>query len=80
VRRFCFENVWSYFAPLQCAVEALPATSCFVFGDAGRYLAGDTLEPEVAVREERAAFETGLANFHAMLKSRGYEVRSRPIT
>jgi len=80
VRRFCFENVWSYHAQLQCEVDALPATPCFAFGDPARYLFGDALAPEVAVREERAALAEGLTNFHAMLKSRGYEVRPQPIT
>lgn len=80
VRRFCFENVWSYVAPLQCAVEALPATPCFEFDDPSRYLVGDTLPPELAVREERQAFSDGLAAFRAMLESREYDVHPEPIT
>lgn len=80
VRRFCFENVWSYTAPLQSEVESLPKTPCFEFGDPSRYLVGDSLAPELAVPEERAAFVEGLANFHTMLRSHGYEVHPRPIT
>lgn len=76
VRRFCYENVWSYTAPLKCTVDELPATACFEWDDPTRYLVGDTLAPDVAVREERVAFDDGLRAFHEMLKSHGYEVRA----
>jgi 3-oxoisoapionate decarboxylase len=75
VRRFCYENVWSYTAPLKCAADELPTTPCFVWDDPQRYLVGDTLSPEVAVREERRAFDDGLRAFRQMLKSHGYQVR-----
>jgi 3-oxoisoapionate decarboxylase len=74
VRRFCYENVWSYIAPVKCAIDALPATPCFEWDNAQRYLVGDTLSPEVAVREERQAFDDGLRAFQEMLKSHGYQV------
>lgn len=80
VRRFCFENVWSYVAALQCPTEALPTTPCFRFADPARYLIGDALPPDVAVREERRAFTGGLAAFRAMLESREYDVCPEPIT
>ncbi len=76
VRRFCFENVWSYTAPLKCAADQLPATECFQLDDPQRYLVGDSLSPDVAVRAERAAFDTGLAAFIQMLESRGYQVQA----
>lgn len=80
VRRFCFENVWAYRAPLQCSVDALPATSAFTWDDSSRYLHGDALDPADAVPAERAAFEEGWTAFLAMLETGGYEVRREPIS
>ena len=79
VRRFCFENVWSYVAPLRCAPDDLPLTSCFEWDDPSRYLRGDDLPPEVAMAEERNAFEIGLANWRRMLELGGYAVRPEPV-
>ena len=76
VRRLCYENVWSYNAPLKCNPDELPATACFEWDDPQRYLVGDTLAPAEAVREERLAFSEGLRAFQQMLKSHGYEVSS----
>ena len=76
VRRFCYENVWSYTAGLKCATDELPHTPCFEWDDPQRYLVGDKLSPEVAVRDERRAFEDGLRAFRLMLKSHGYRVRA----
>jgi len=75
LRRFCFENVWSYVAPLKCRVDQLPDTACFKFEDPSRYLVGDSLPPEQAVRDERVAFEEGVAAFRQMLAERGYEAQ-----
>ena len=80
VRRFCFENVWSYRAPLKCDPSLLPATPCFEWDDDGRYLHGDALAEDVAIAEERIAFDTGLAAFRRMLAVGGYEVRREPIS
>jgi sugar phosphate isomerase/epimerase len=74
VRRFCFENVWAYRAPLKCAPDAVPATACFAWEAPGRYLHGDGLDPTDAVRGERTAFDAGFAAFRAMLEQGGYEV------
>ena len=74
VRRFCYENVWSYNAPLKCAADQLPTTACFEWDDLQRYLVGDTLSPDAAVREERQAFDYGLHAFQQMLESHGYQV------
>ncbi|MBI4885227.1 MAG: TIM barrel protein [Actinobacteria bacterium] len=76
VRRFCFENVWSYTAPLKCATDELPATECFRFDEPGRYLVGDRLPATSAVSEERVAFDDGLRAFLEMLESRGYQVQA----
>lgn len=72
VRRFCYENVWSYTAPLKCKVEDLPTTPCFEWDNPHRYLVGDALRQEDAVREERHAFDQGLHAFRQMLDSHGY--------
>ncbi|CAN5551249.1 TIM barrel protein [soil metagenome] len=77
VRRFCYENVWSYAAPLKCAADDLPDTPCFEWDDPSRFLVGDTLSPAEAVREERLAFDDGLHAFQHMLKSHGYQVHRR---
>ncbi|MEI8241016.1 MAG: TIM barrel protein [Actinomycetota bacterium] len=74
VRRFCFENVWSYAAPVKVPVESLPTTPCFEWDDPARYLIGDRLDPVDAVAQERVAFDDGLAAFHHMLEAGGYAV------
>lgn len=74
LRRFCFENVWSYVAPLKCAENALPATDCFRLFGPERHIVGDTLDPAQAVVGERDALERGWAWFRAMLDEGGYRV------
>jgi sugar phosphate isomerase/epimerase len=76
VRRFCFENVWSYAAPVLVPADELPRTPCFERDDPARHLVGDTLDRGRAVAEERAAFDSGLAAFRAMLDAGGYVVRA----
>jgi 3-oxoisoapionate decarboxylase len=80
VRRFCFENVWAYRAPLQCAPDALPATPAFEWDDPARYLHGDDLDPADAVAGEGPAFDQGWSAFIAMLRTGGYEVRRDPVS
>jgi sugar phosphate isomerase/epimerase len=75
VRRFCFENVWSYCAPVKVPVDSLPDAPCFVWDDPARHLVGDRLDPVTAVAQERVAFDDGLAAFHRMLTEGGYAVR-----
>jgi sugar phosphate isomerase/epimerase len=75
VRRFCFENVWSYCAPVKVPEASLPTTACFAWDDPARHLVGDRLDPAVAVADERVAFDDGLAAFHRMLADGGYAVR-----
>lgn len=76
VRRFCFENVWAYVAPVLVPFEELPQTPCFVRDDPTRHLVGDVLSREQAVTEERVAFDAGLTAFRAMLDAGGYTVRA----
>ena len=74
VRRFCFENVWSYTAPIRCRLDLLPDTSCFEWDDPSRYLRGDDLDPEDAVSRERTAFHSGLEALLAELAADGYTI------
>ena len=80
VRRFCFENVWAYRALVKTRVSALPTTPAFVFDDPVRYLHGDAMAPDEAVRAERQAFSDGLHAFMAMLADGGYEVARQPVS
>ncbi|MFZ9628713.1 MAG: sugar phosphate isomerase/epimerase family protein [Ilumatobacteraceae bacterium] len=79
VRRFCFENVWGYTAPLVAGVTTLPTTPCFGRDDPARFLVADTLPVEQAVAGERAAFDEGLAALRRMLATGGYVVRPEPL-
>jgi sugar phosphate isomerase/epimerase len=74
VRRFCFENVWSYTAAIRCPIDTLPDSACFEWDDPDRYLRGDDLDPDVAVMQERAAFHRGLDTFLADLAADGFTV------
>jgi sugar phosphate isomerase/epimerase len=80
VRRFCYENVWAYRAPVQCHLDHLPTTTAFTWSDPALYLHGDALEPQEAVREERLAFDQGWQAFQAMLAAGGYEVAAEPLS
>ncbi len=76
LRRFCFENVWSYTAPVKVDAALLPDTPCFLTFGPERHLEGDRLEPGLAVAEERRAFDRGLAAFHALLDGHGYRIEA----
>jgi sugar phosphate isomerase/epimerase len=80
VRRFCYENVWAYRAPVQCHLDQLPTTAAFTWSDPARYLHGDALEPQEAVRDERLAFDQGWQAFQSMLTAGGYEVAAEPLS
>jgi 3-oxoisoapionate decarboxylase len=80
VRRFCYENVWSYQARVQCPVEQLPTTPSFEWDDPARLLVGDHLPHDVAVSEERVAFDDGERAFRAMLAAGGYAVTTHTQT
>jgi sugar phosphate isomerase/epimerase len=80
VRRFCYENVWAYRAPVQCHLDQLPTTAAFTWADPARYLHGDALEPQEAVRDERLAFDQGWQAFQSMLAAGGYEVAAEPLS
>jgi sugar phosphate isomerase/epimerase len=80
VRRFCFENVWSYTAAIRCPIDELPDSACFEWDDPDRYLRGDDLDPDVAVMQERAAFHLGLDSFLADLAADGFTVSRDNVT
>jgi sugar phosphate isomerase/epimerase len=80
VRRFCYENVWAYRAPLQCGLDDLPTSAAFAWADPARHLHGDALDPGEAVRGERTAFEEGWRAFRSMLADGRYEVVAEPLS
>jgi sugar phosphate isomerase/epimerase len=73
LRRFCFESVWGYVAPVQ-GEGPLPPAPCFA-EHPGRFLASDALPPAEAVAGEARAVRAGLAWFRAMLTAEGYACR-----
>lgn len=76
VRRFCFENVWSYVAPLKAT--AIPATPAFVPRPDLRRLDGATLAKDEAIDAERGAFERGWRWFRDRLAESGFVIEPSP--
>ncbi len=72
VRRFCFENVWSYVAPVRAANT--PHTESFTSRAVTTRHDGNLLAPEVAIAEERIAFDQGWSWFRRSLEAAGYVV------
>ncbi|CAB4599505.1 MAG: TIM barrel protein [Actinobacteria bacterium] len=72
LRRFCFENVWAYVAPLHA--DAVPDVASFSLDHPHRRLAGDQLDPATAVAEEWSAFERGWGWFRDHLAADGFEI------
>jgi sugar phosphate isomerase/epimerase len=58
LRRFCFENVWAYSAPVTVAVSDLPTSPSFSQQHHHHRLDGRTLDPSAAVEGEWAAFRS----------------------
>ena len=56
LRRFCFENVWGYAAPIKVAAASLPRTEAFSLDHQHRFLDANRLTPEAAVAQEWTAF------------------------
>ena len=56
LRRFCFENVWGYTAPITVEAANLPITEAFSLEHGHPYLDANHLAPEAAVEQEWAAF------------------------
>ena len=73
-RRFCFENVWGYVAPVQVDVADLPATDAFHADHNHPRLDGRALDPAVAVQGEWAAFRRGWDWLRADMAQAGFVV------
>jgi sugar phosphate isomerase/epimerase len=56
LRRFCFENVWGYTAPIKVASGTLPRTAAFSLDHNHPFLDANVLTPEAAVDQEWKAF------------------------
>ena len=56
LRRFCFENVWGYAAPIKVAADNLPRTEAFSLHHDHPFLDANRLAPEAAIEQEWAAF------------------------
>jgi 3-oxoisoapionate decarboxylase len=76
LRRFCFENVWAYRAPIVCAQDDLPTTPSFALGADTPYLWGDDLDRDVALAGEMDAFHQGWNWMKQALGTGGYEIVS----
>jgi 3-oxoisoapionate decarboxylase len=72
VRRFCFENVWSYVAPVRS--DTTPITPSFTPRRDRALLDGNDLSPDVAIAEERLAFEQGWSWFREALQAADYRI------
>jgi 3-oxoisoapionate decarboxylase len=73
LRRFCFENVWGYVAPML--VDTIPPGPSFSLDHPHRLMRSDDLPIVDAIRGERAAFERAWAWWRASLASDGFEIR-----
>jgi 3-oxoisoapionate decarboxylase len=72
VRRFCFENVWSYVAPVRSGASS--ATPPFTPRPGATRHDGNLLPPVTAITEERVAFEQGWSWFRRVLWEADYRV------
>lgn len=75
VRRFCFENVWSYVAPVRTGATP-PSTPWFAVDGSRIRLNGETLHRADAIVQERRAFDTGWAWFSSALTDAGYSIEA----
>jgi sugar phosphate isomerase/epimerase len=73
LRRFCFENVWGYVAPV--VVDEIPDEPSFSLDHPHRLLRSDRLPVDEAIRGERAAFDRGWAWWRASLAADGFVIR-----
>jgi hypothetical protein len=70
LRRFCFENVWGYAAPLKS--RNVPQSDCFGIDQANHYLNGADLPKDVAVDLEWKAFEEAWGWYKTELTQQQY--------
>jgi sugar phosphate isomerase/epimerase len=72
LRRFCFENVWGYAAPLKS--HTVPKSDCFGIDPATPFLNGADLPKEVAVDLEWKAFEAAWSWYKTALAQQHYQI------
>jgi sugar phosphate isomerase/epimerase len=72
LRRFCFENVWGYAAPVKVAACDLPQTEAFSLDHGHPFLDANQLAPEVVVEREWAAFTEGWRWLRSDLEAGNY--------
>ena len=75
LRRFCFENVWGYAAPIKAQATSLPRTEAFSLEHKHHYLDANQLAPEIAVDREWEAFTEGWRWLRAELEAGNYRWR-----
>ena len=75
LRRFCFENVWGYVAPIIEDIK-LPNSAIFAKHATHHYLCSDTLPRVEALDGELTAFERGWKWFCAELARAGYSIQA----
>jgi sugar phosphate isomerase/epimerase len=73
-RRFCFENVWAYNAPIIVPVVDLPGSPSFSLQHDHRRLDGRSLDPSTAVDREWAAFRSAWDWLRAELTQHGFSI------
>lgn len=75
LRRFCFENVWGYVAPVVGG-KCLPDTPPFSKNHKHQYLNANELSEADALAGELAAFETAWVWLQDNLRQHGYQIQS----
>lgn len=76
LRRFCFENVWGYVAPVA-AGHTLPDTAVFSKNHNHAYLNANELSETDALAGEMDAFETAWTWLQENLAQNGYQIQKQ---
>jgi 3-oxoisoapionate decarboxylase len=74
LRRFCFENVWGYHAPVTVRASELPTSPSFSQHHHHARLDGRTLDPTTAVDLEWAAFRSAWDWLRTDLTEHGFTI------
>jgi sugar phosphate isomerase/epimerase len=76
-RRFCFENVWAYTAPVVVDPAALPGSPSFARDHGHARLDGRELDPEAAVTGEWDAFRVAWEWTRTELAGNGFVIAAK---